>query len=38
VHLRALEQKEVKSPKRIRRQKIVKFRAEIKQIKTKKTI
>jgi hypothetical protein len=36
--LRAVEQKEKRSPKRIRRQEIVRFRAEINQIKTKKTI
>ena len=38
VHLRALEQKEANSPKRSRRQEIVKLWAEINQIKTKKTI
>jgi hypothetical protein len=38
AHLRALEQKEAKSPKRSRRQEIVKLRAEINQIKTKRTI
>ena len=36
--LRDLEQKEEKSPKRIRRQEVVKFGAEINPIKTKKTI
>jgi hypothetical protein len=36
--LRALEQKETNSPKRSRRQEIVKLRAEINQIETKKTI
>jgi hypothetical protein len=38
AHLRALEQKEANSPKRSRRQEIVKLRAEINQIETKKTI
>jgi hypothetical protein len=38
AHLRALEQKDTNSPKRNRRQKVVKPRAEIKQIETKKTI
>ena len=32
AHLRALEQKEANSPKRSRRQEIVKLRAEINQI------
>jgi hypothetical protein len=32
VHLRALEQKEANTPKRNRRQEIVKLRAEINQI------
>ena len=36
-HLRVLEQKEANSPKRNRRQEIVKLRAEINQIETKKT-
>jgi hypothetical protein len=38
AHLRDLEQKEVNSPNRSRRQEIVKLRAEISQIETKKTI
>jgi hypothetical protein len=38
AHLKALEQKEVNSPKRSRGQKILKFRAEIKQVETKRTI
>ena len=38
AHLRALEQKEANSSKRSRRQEIVKLRAEINQIETKKTI
>ena len=38
AHLRALEQKETNSPKRSRRQKIVKIRSEINQKGTKKTI
>ena len=37
-HLRVLEQKEANSPKRNRRQEIVKLRAGINQIETKKTI
>jgi hypothetical protein len=37
-HLRALEQKEANSPKRSRRQEIVKIRAETNQVETKKTI
>jgi hypothetical protein len=37
-HLRALEQKEANSFKRSRRQEVVKLRAEIYQIETKKTI
>ena len=36
--LKTLEQKEANSPKRTRRQKIIKLRAEINKIKTKKTI
>ena len=35
AHLRALEQKEAKTPKRIRWQEIIKLRAEINQIETK---
>jgi hypothetical protein len=38
AHLKALEQKEANTPKRSRRQKIIKFRAEINQIETKRTI
>jgi hypothetical protein len=38
AHLKALEQKEANSPKRSRRQEIIKLRAEINQVKTKRTI
>jgi hypothetical protein len=38
AQLRALEQKEINSPKRSRSQEIIKLRAEINQIETKKTI
>jgi hypothetical protein len=38
AHLRALEQKEANSPERSRRREIVKLRAIINQIETKKTI
>jgi hypothetical protein len=38
AHLRTLEQKEANSPKRNRMQEIVKLRAEIKQIETKRAI
>jgi hypothetical protein len=38
AHGRALEQKEANSPKRSRRQEIVKLRAEINQMETKRTI
>jgi hypothetical protein len=38
AHLRAIEQKEANSPKRSRRQEIVKIRAETNQVETKKTI
>jgi hypothetical protein len=38
AHLRALAQKEANSPKRSRRQEIVKHWAKINQIETKKTI
>jgi hypothetical protein len=38
AHLKALEQKEANTPKRSRRQEIIKLRAEINQIKTKRTI
>jgi hypothetical protein len=38
AHLRALEQKQAETPKRSRRQEIVKLTAEIKQKETKRTI
>jgi hypothetical protein len=38
AHLKALEQKEENSPKRSRRQEIIKLRAKIKQVETKRTI
>ena len=38
AHLKALEEKEANTPKRSRWQEIIKFRAEINQIKTKRTI
>ena len=38
AHLKALEQKEADSPKRSRQQEIIKLRAEINKIETKKTI
>ena len=38
THLKALEQKEANTPKRNRWQKIIKLRAEINQIETKRTI
>jgi hypothetical protein len=38
AHLKALEQKQANSPKRSRRQEIIKLRTEIKQIETKRTI
>ena len=38
VHMKALEQKEVNSPKRSIRQEIVKLMAEINKIETKRTI
>jgi hypothetical protein len=37
-HLKALEQKEANTPKRSRQQKIIKLRAEINQVETKRTI
>ena len=37
-HLKALEQKEANSPRRRRRQEIIKFRAETNQVETKSTI
>ena len=38
AHLKALEEKEANTPKRSRWQEIIKLRAEIKQIETKRTI
>ena len=38
AQLKALEQKEADTPKRIRQQEIIKIRAEIDQIETKRTI
>ena len=38
AHLKALEQKEANSPKRSRQQEIIKLRAEINQMETKRTI
>ena len=38
AQLKALEQKEAISPRRRRRQEIIKFRAEINQVETKRTI
>ena len=38
THLKALEQKEAISPRRSRRQEIIKLRAEINQVETKRTI
>jgi hypothetical protein len=38
THLKALEQKEENSPKRSRRQEIIKLRGEINQVVTKRTI
>jgi hypothetical protein len=38
AHLKALEQEEENSPKRSRRQEIIKLRAEINQVETKRTI
>jgi hypothetical protein len=38
AHLKALEQKEANTPKRSRWQEIIKLRAEINQIETKRTI
>jgi hypothetical protein len=38
AHLKALEQKEASTPKRRRQQEIIKLRAEINQIETKRTI
>jgi hypothetical protein len=38
TYLKALEQKEENSPKRSRWQEIIKFRSEIKQVETRRTI
>jgi hypothetical protein len=38
AHLEALEQKEANSPKRTRKQEIIKLRTEINQLETKRTI
>jgi hypothetical protein len=38
THLNALEQKKANSPKRSRRQEIIKLRGKINQVKTRKTI
>ena len=38
AHLKALEQKEANTPKRSREQEIIKLRAEINQVETKRTI
>jgi hypothetical protein len=38
AHLKALKQKEANTPKRSRWQEIIKLRAEIKQVETKRTI
>jgi hypothetical protein len=38
AHLKTVEQKEANLPKRTRRQEIIKPRAEINQVKTKRTI
>jgi hypothetical protein len=38
AHLNTLEQKEANSPKRRRRQKIIKLRGEINQVETKRSI
>jgi hypothetical protein len=38
AHLKALEQKEANTPKRSRRHKIIKLRAKINQVETKRTI
>jgi hypothetical protein len=38
AHLKALEQKEANLPKRSRKQEIMKLRAEINQVETKRTI
>jgi hypothetical protein len=38
AHLKALEQKEINSPERSGRQEIIKLRAEVNQVETKRTI
>jgi len=38
AHLKALEQKEANTPRKSRRQEIIKLRAEINQVETKRTI
>jgi hypothetical protein len=38
AHLKALEQKKANSPKRSRWQEIIKLRAEVNQVETKRTI
>jgi hypothetical protein len=38
AHLKALEQKEANSPERSRQQEIIKLRAEINQVETKRTM
>ena len=38
AHLKALEQKEANTPKRSRGQEIIKLRAEINQVETKRTV
>jgi hypothetical protein len=38
THLKALEQKEANSPKRSKNQEIIKLRAEINQVETKRTV
>ena len=38
AHIKALEQKEANSPKRSRRQEIIKLRGEINQVETRRTI
>ena len=38
THLKALEKKEANSPKRSRRQEIIKLRGEINQVETRRTI
>ena len=38
THLNGLEEKEAKSPKRSRRQEIIKLRGEINQVETRRTV